>query len=92
MYDYSTLNCLIHIANMFVCFTIGIICIVRLNTRVSRVNIRYRTKYIAVLVGSVASGLNSLFWSNYPDFGSLIFSCMILYLFIPKDLQGIDNE
>ena len=92
MYDSSTIHYLIDIANMFVCFTIGIICIVRLNTRVSRVNIRYRTKYTAVLVGSVASGLHSLLWSNYPDFGSLIFSCMILYLFIPNDMKGIDNE
>lgn len=92
MYDSSTVHYLIDIANMFVCFTIGIICIVRLNTRISRVNIKYRTKYIAVLVGSVASGLHSLLWSNYPDFGSLIFACMILYLFIPRDMQGIDNE
>ena len=83
--EFSKTYYVIASMNLAVCLLVAYMCICRLNSRASAHFKKVRIKFILLLVGSIASGLQPLFWATLPDVGSLTFSSAVcLYMIINR--------
>jgi len=61
------------------------LCICKLNTILCKKYIRMRIKFMVLLIGAVASGLQPILWESYPDVGNCILStALLIYLYMNR--------
>ena len=69
---------LLALANWSVCLAIAWVCICRLNSETCKHNLRQRSRYVILLAGCQASGLQPILFNEWPGVGSLVFSGAVL--------------
>lgn len=71
-------NQLLAMANLAICLGIGWACICRLNSHVARIHKLARARYVLLLAGAVASGLQPVLWGDLPSVGDTVFTACVL--------------
>ena len=73
---------LIATGNLLVCVVIAIMCIVHIGSESARRFLPVWVAYTAVLVGAGASGLQPLWWGEWPTPGNLVLSVTVLVMLV----------
>ena len=69
---------LVAMLNLAFCLGIGWACICRLNSHIARKYLLARARYVVLLAGAVASGMQPVLWGTLTTIGDTIFSGCVL--------------
>lgn len=69
---------LLAMANLAICGCICWACLCRLNSRICQAYRLARARYVLLLTGAVAAGLQPLLFNTWPNVASVIFAAAVL--------------
>lgn len=63
--------------NMVACLLIMIICVWRINSRLSKRFKTFRARYVCLMLAAMCLGLQPIFWSSFPGVETMFASLLI---------------